>query len=170
MANYYTPGTEEDRQWSVETLEDGRYQAVGPDGKSYIVDAFSPVAGRVHMLVDGKSWDMDAREIEGELHVQWRGLTKNLKVLNEREKRMAVAGVGANKAAGPELLSPMAGKVVAIKAKVGDEVKEGQVVLIIEAMKMENDLKAHRTGRVESVNVSAGEAVEVGTILVTIAE
>ena len=31
MANYYTPGTEEDRQWSVETLEDGRYQAVGPD-------------------------------------------------------------------------------------------------------------------------------------------
>ncbi len=168
MANYYTPGTEDDRQWSVETLEDGRYQAVGPDGKSYIVDAFSPVAGRIHMLVDGKSWDMDAREIEGEMHVQWRGLTKNLKVLNDREKRMAVAGVGANKAAGPELLSPMAGKVVAIKAQIGDVVKEGQVVLIIEAMKMENDLKAHRAGRVISVNVLASQAVEVGTMLITI--
>ncbi len=170
MANYYTPGTEEDRQWSVETLEDGRYQAVGPGGKSFIVDAFSPVAGRVHMLVDGKSWDMDAREIDGEIHVQWRGLTKNIKVLNDREKRMAVAGIGGSKAAGPELLSPMAGKVVAIKAQIGDEVKEGQVVLIIEAMKMENDLKAHRAGRIESVNVSAGEAVEVGTVLITIAE
>lgn len=168
MANYYTPGTEDDRQWVVNTLEDGRYEAVGPDGKTYTVDAFSPVAGRLHMLVDGQSWDMDAREIEGENHVQWRGLTKTIKVLNEREKRMAVAGIGGKNGGGPELLSPMAGKVVAIKAQVGDVVEEGDVVLIIEAMKMENDLKAHRAGRIESVNVSAGQAVEVGTTLVVI--
>lgn len=170
MPNYYTPGTEEDRQWSVETLENGNYRATTPEGKVIEVDAFSPIAGRLNMLIDGKAWDVDVRELADEYHVQWRGHSRNVPVLNERQKRMAAAGVGGRKDAGPNLQSPMAGKVVAIKVAAGDEVTEGQVVVIVEAMKMENDLKAHRSGKVESVNVTAGQAVEIGDTLVVIAD
>lgn len=170
MPNYYTPGSEEDRQWSVETLENGHYRATTPDGQIIEVDAFSPIAGRLNMIIDGKAWDVDVREINDRFHVQWRGHSREVSVLNERQKRMAIAGVGGRKDAGPDLISPMAGKVVAVKAVAGQNVEEGEVVIIIEAMKMENDLKAHRAGKIESVNVTAGQAVEIGDTLVTIAD
>jgi biotin carboxyl carrier protein len=170
MPNYYTPGAEGDRQWVVETLADGRYRATSPDGKTFEVDAFAPIAGRLHMMVGGESWDVDAREVDGAFHVQWRGLTAEVDVQNERQKRMSVAGVGGRRDAGPDLQSPMAGKVVAVKVGAGQEVQEGQVVVIVEAMKMENDLKAHKSGRVETVHVVPGKAVEIGDKLVTIVD
>lgn len=64
--------------------------------------------------------------------------------------------------------APMPGKIVAVKANVGDAVKKGQVVLVLEAMKMENDIVAPEDGTVASVNVAVGSAVEAGETIATL--
>ncbi len=64
--------------------------------------------------------------------------------------------------------SPMPGKILAVKKNVGDAVKAGDVILVLEAMKMENDIVAPQDGTVASVNVSVGDAVESGATLATL--
>ncbi|NMA84773.1 MAG: biotin/lipoyl-binding protein [Epulopiscium sp.] len=64
--------------------------------------------------------------------------------------------------------SPMPGVILDIKVKEGDQVKEGDVVAILEAMKMENEIVALATGSIASVNVSKGATVETGDLIVSI--
>ena len=64
--------------------------------------------------------------------------------------------------------SPMPGKILNVKASVGASVKKGDVILILEAMKMENEVVAPEDGTVASINVSAGDSVEAGDTLATL--
>ena len=64
--------------------------------------------------------------------------------------------------------SPMPGKILAVKKSVGDTVKSGDVILILEAMKMENEIVAPQDGTVASINVSVGDSVESGATLATL--
>lgn len=70
---------------------------------------------------------------------------------------------GANKVS-----APMPGKIVSVSVSVGQTINEGDLVGILEAMKMENEIFASASGTVASVNVSAGDAVETGDVIVTI--
>ena len=63
--------------------------------------------------------------------------------------------------------APMPGKILNVKANVGASVKKGDVILVLEAMKMENDVVAPEDGTVASINVAAGDAVEAGDVLAT---
>lgn len=76
----------------------------------------------------------------------------------------ATAGAGA----GAPLKSPLPGVIVKIMAKVGDAVKKGQKVMVLEAMKMENDIKADRDGVVTSILVNQNQSVQDGDTLLTI--
>ena len=64
--------------------------------------------------------------------------------------------------------SPMPGKILSVKASVGAAVKQGDVILVLEAMKMENEVVAPQDGTIASINVSAGDAVEAGDTLATL--
>jgi biotin carboxyl carrier protein len=64
--------------------------------------------------------------------------------------------------------APMPGKILSIKANVGAAVKKGEVILILEAMKMENEVVAPEDGTVASINVAAGDSVEAGDTLATL--
>ena len=64
--------------------------------------------------------------------------------------------------------APMPGKVVAVKGAVGQAVKKGDVILILEAMKMENDIVAPADGTIATINVSTGDSVESGAVLATL--
>ena len=64
--------------------------------------------------------------------------------------------------------SPMPGKILSIDKKVGDKVDEGQTIMILEAMKMENEIVAPEAGTIASINVSVGQAVEAGEVLATL--
>jgi biotin carboxyl carrier protein len=66
------------------------------------------------------------------------------------------------------VVAPMAGKIVVVKVKEGDSVKLGQVLCILEAMKMENEITAPKTGTIQSINISEGMGVSEGDILLTI--
>jgi biotin carboxyl carrier protein len=91
-----------------------------------------------------------------------------LKVVSARAK---VAGRAAPppKVGASSVLSPMPGKVVKVLVAVGDEVKSGQGVVVVEAMKMENELKAPKDGKIKAVAAKEGQAVEAGQSLVTLA-
>jgi biotin carboxyl carrier protein len=62
----------------------------------------------------------------------------------------------------------MPGKIINVKVNVGQAIKKGEVVLILEAMKMENEIVASQDGTIASVDVAAGQSVEAGDILVTL--
>ena len=64
--------------------------------------------------------------------------------------------------------SPMPGKILAVKANPGQSVKKGDVILILEAMKMENEIVATQEGTVASINATAGQMVEAGDLLATL--
>ncbi len=75
----------------------------------------------------------------------------------------------ANVGAGEKITAPMPGNILSVNVKEGDSVKKGQVLMILEAMKMENEIMSGSDGVVTSVSVQAGTAVETGTVLLTIA-
>ena len=70
--------------------------------------------------------------------------------------------------AGESITSPMPGNILAVNVAAGDMVKKGQVLMILEAMKMENEIMAPRDGKVTAVAVTKGAAVESGALLCTI--
>ena len=78
----------------------------------------------------------------------------------------AAAPVAAG--AGESITSPMPGNILAVNVAAGDAVKKGQVLMILEAMKMENEIMAPHDGKVTAVAVTKGAAVESGALLCTI--
>ena len=84
-------------------------------------------------------------------------------------KKAAAPAPAANAGAqgSVQIVSPMPGKILGIKAKAGDAVKKGQAVIILEAMKMENEIVAPQDGTLASINVNEGASVEAGTVLAT---
>jgi acetyl-CoA/propionyl-CoA carboxylase, biotin carboxylase, biotin carboxyl carrier protein len=74
-------------------------------------------------------------------------------------------GAGRHGAAKDAVVSPMQGTVLAVEVAEGDEVVPGQVLCVVEAMKMENEITAHRAGRVAQLSVEAGQAVKTGQII-----
>ena len=76
-----------------------------------------------------------------------------------------VVGGAAPAGAGEQVKSPMPGNILSVNVNVGDTVAEGQVLMILEAMKMENEIMAPKAGKVTSMNVQKGATVESGTLL-----
>ena len=80
----------------------------------------------------------------------------------------APAAAPAPAGAGEAINAPMPGNILAVNVAAGDSVKKGQVLMVLEAMKMENEIMAPRDGRVTAVAVAKGAAVESGALLCTI--
>lgn len=80
----------------------------------------------------------------------------------------AAAPAAGGTAGSVKINAPMPGKIVAVKANPGDKVTKGQVILVLEAMKMENDVVAPQDGTVASVNVAVGSSVESGETIATL--
>ena len=66
-----------------------------------------------------------------------------------------------------KISSPMPGKILSVKANAGTSVKKGDIILVLEAMKMENEIGAPQDGTIAGINVTAGQEVEAGTVLAT---
>jgi biotin carboxyl carrier protein len=104
------------------------------------------------VIVDG--WRIEV-EIESERHA----------ALRERARR----GAGAASPGGPiEVRAIIPGRIVAISVVAGDRVEAGQQILVVEAMKMQNELRAPREGAVERIGVAVGDTIEVGDLLVVV--
>ena len=93
-----------------------------------------------------------------------------IELMGENESVKTASPASAPKAVGEgeKVTSPMPGTILDIKVKAGDSVKKGQVLLVLEAMKMENEIMAPKDGVVASLSVAQGAAVEAGTMLCAI--
>ncbi|MBX7213826.1 MAG: biotin/lipoyl-binding protein [Thermoflexales bacterium] len=126
--------------------------------------------GLYSVLVDNKSFEALVEQGEGEYRVLIAGTLYHVKVVDERAKRLAEAGGAFTPTSGElTIKSPMPGLIVAIPVKDGDVVKKGQVLIVLESMKMENELKAPRDGTVTAIKVTPRQAVEQGQALLTLA-
>ena len=83
-------------------------------------------------------------------------------------KKAAPKAASAGAQGGVKVNAPMPGKILGLKANAGQAVKKGQVLLILEAMKMENEIVAPQDGTVASINVTVGEQVEAGAVIATL--
>jgi acetyl-CoA/propionyl-CoA carboxylase biotin carboxyl carrier protein len=109
--------------------------------------------------------EVDGRRYEVKLSVPE---PPHAELARRRRARDGAAGGGA---AGSEaIVSPMQGTVLAVEVAEGDEVGEGQVICVIEAMKMENEITAHRRGTVSGLSVRAGEQVRTGQVICVVAQ
>lgn len=132
---------------------------------------FESVSGQpvFSLLLDGKSYESFVYQGEEDWDVLLRGRQYQVKVEDEREKRLkAAAGGGAVEGGEFHLKAPMPGLVVSVLIEEGQEVKKGQVMLILESMKMQNELKAPRDGTMGRVRVKAGESVEQRQTLLSV--
>ena len=127
--------------------------------------------GLYSLLLDNRSYEALVEESDDELRVLIDGALYTVRVVDERAKRLAEAA-GAFTPAGGELgiKSPMPGLIVAVPVNEGEAVKKGQVLVVLESMKMENELKAPRDGVVTAVKVTPRQAVEQGQVLLTIGD
>ena len=159
--------TVEDKQYLVEVIDE---KHVSVDGKLYNVD-FESVSGQpvFSLIVDGKSHEAYVQEGDDNWQVLMRGRLYPVKVEDEREKRLRAAGGGGVAETGEyHLKAPMPGLVVAIPVAEGQEVKKGQVLLILESMKMQNELKSPRDGKISRIRVKPGESVEQRQALLSV--
>jgi len=151
----------------VSELPGGRYQVI-VDGHSSVVDARFPEPGVMHLIRNGEAFEMDVRETEGGQEVTLYGSRYLVGVIDERRKVLRFLGGGGTEESGQVLSTSMPGKVVALLVEVGDVVEEGQGIVVVEAMKMQNELKAAGPGVVAEIAVAEGDAVEGGATLVVL--
>ena len=155
---------------------DGRFQ-VSLDGVPYDVDATALRPGTWSLIIAGKSYvvDLDRRRgrdgrdgRDGVIAASVGAGEAMLQVEDALHKRLANAAGARAPARGESIRAPIAGKVVKVMVAVGDQVAPGSAVIVLEAMKMENELAAERGGTVAAIHRVAGQAVDTGDLLVEI--
>lgn len=140
------------------------------NGRPLTVD-FNSVSGQpvYSLLVNGKSYEGFVYPDEAEWEVLLMGRQFPVIVEDEREKRLRAAAGGSVSDAGEyHLRSPMPGMVVSIPVKEGQHIEKGDVLLILESMKMQNELKSPRPGSVSRIRVKVGESVEQRQTLLSV--
>ena len=117
------------------------------------------------ITVNGVAYDVTVEEKNGGVVSAPKAVEKSAPVASAP---VASAPQVAAKEGNVAVSAPMPGKILAVKAKEGDSVKAGDVLLVLEAMKMENDIVAPQDGVVASINVRVGDSVESGAKLASL--
>lgn len=132
------------------------------DGREVVLDSVSAEPEVLWLLLEGRSYEVRREtQANGAMHVVVRGRRYAAEVRDSRALRSRRAAVG--KDVGPlRLVAPMPGKVVRVLKAEGEAVEPGEGVVVVEAMKMQNEIRSPRKGVVRKVLVAAGTAVNAG--------
>ena len=144
---------------------DGRFR-ISIDGVEQLVDATALRPGSWSLIVAGRSYQVDLDRRRGGIAASVGGSEVTLQVEDALHRRLASAAGTRAPARGDSIRAPIAGKVVKVLVAVGDPVAPGSAVIVLEAMKMENELAAERGGTVGAVHKVAGQSVDTGELLV----
>jgi len=151
---------------SVDSVSGSRF-LLRVDGVEVEVDASFPEEGAVHLIHEGEAFEFDVQKTPDGQDVTFYGTRYSARVLDERSRALLALGIGGGPGSGSETISTsMPGKVVAILVEEGQEVNPGDGIIVVEAMKMENELRCTGEGFVASICVAVGDAVEGGAPLV----
>ena len=159
--------TVNDVEYLIEIIDE---RHISVNGQTLTVD-FNSVNGQpvYSLLVDGVSAEAFVYPGEEKWEVLLMGRQFQVMVEDERDKRLRAAAGGSVSEAGEyHLRAPMPGMVVSILVEEGQKVEKGQVLLILESMKMQNELKSPRAGTIGRLRVKAGESVEQRQTLLSV--
>jgi biotin carboxyl carrier protein len=175
-----------EKSYTIDIGENSPQREIKIDGKSFDIDwrqiatlAMGPqkqsnIGGRYSLLIAGKSYEVLAhRVIKPDVtgyryEVLFAGQRFEITVEDEREKVLAGSIHGAHESGEAMIRAPMPGLVLGLPMDPGSKVERGQTVVILEAMKMENDLPSPISGKVKEIRVSKGQTVNQGDVLVVV--
>ena len=173
--------------YRIETGESTEQRTITIDGTPYTIDwrQVAPLAadakgqssgGRFSLLIGGKSYEVFARrlnkpdESEGQTYeIQFAGQRFEVQVEDERAKALTSSAKSAQGSGEAKIRAPMPGLVIGIPHEAGAAVTRGQTVVVLEAMKMENDLSTPISGTIKEIRVKKGQTVNQGDVLVIVA-
>jgi biotin carboxyl carrier protein len=165
---YFVTIDEHEHAVDVEVRPTGEL-AVRLEGVSVDNDVVVLDDGSLSILINGKVLDLTVEGSPPDVGVVASGHRAYVRVESDRHRAAAAARRTGSSAHEKIIVAPMPGRVVKILVSVGEEVTQGQGVAVVEAMKMENELKAKGAGSVAAIHVKPGEAIESGAKLITFA-
>jgi len=162
------PGASGGKARSVEVEHVGSRLRVLLDGRTIEADAIEVADGTYSVLLDGRAYEVRVQPGRDGLRVHSGGREFSAQVLDLRAWRGKRGGV-LELEGRQQVLAPMPGKVVRVLLKAGDAVETGQGLLVVEAMKMQNEIRSPKSGKVERMLVAEGQAVNAGDPLAVVA-
>ena len=170
MKRYVAISNGRERVVEIEAKGGDLFEVSLDGGAPHLLDARRFAWGTLSVIVDGRSYGVDIEEQQqGErLNVLVRDHIFSFELLDERRLRMRQAKSGFTVSGMQIVAAPMPGKVVKLLCTQGQEVQEGQGLIVVEAMKMENELQSTKAGKIVAIHAKEGQAVEGGTALVVV--
>ena len=168
MATYYHATIDGlEHELEIEELANAGAFKINLGGKKINADLRRAGPASFSIIVGNRSFDLDVIRQGEEFVVSSRSGVTRLTL--EDARRRLMHSRGAREVSGKvQMRAMMPGRVLSVLVQVGDQVEAHQGVLVIEAMKMENELKAPKAGKVAEVKVTAGQTVEKGELLIVI--
>lgn len=156
-----------EREFLVEIIDETHIML---DGKPYQVDIDQIADQPVYtVLLDGSSYESYVYAGQEGWQVLLQGRSYQAQVIDEREKRLRAASEsGLGESAEFHLKAPMPGLVVSVPVSEGQKVEKGDVLVLLESMKMQNELKSPRQGTISRIRVNIGERVEQQQTLLSV--
>jgi biotin carboxyl carrier protein len=158
-----------DQSYTLEIEEMGKsLYRVSVDGNEFLVDGKKTGRTNYSLIVDNRSFEIEVDHAEDEYRVLVDGRNYHVNLVDERRVRIG-GGQSEIQLQGRQKVSvPMPGKVIAVLVSEGDSIEKGQGLVIVEAMKMENEVRSPIAGEVKEIKVKTGDAVEGGAVLLIV--
>src|SRR5262249_19240673 len=148
-----------EQKFNVEVVRtNGTYDLI-VNGKQFTVDAVRPAHQAVSLIVDGHSYEVGLEKKENQYSIYFFNDSVELELYEARKYKAAELTKKASVSGPMKIMAPMPGKIVKLLVSENMQVNEGDSLLVIEAMKMQNELKAPRTGIIRQIQTSAGQPV-----------
>ena len=157
-------GGKREEMLRVDRVEPGVYE-VTLRGATHRVDAFHHDHGTISLLVDAESYSVQLDERGNGMRVHLRDSVFPLEILDERRARMRRSPERLTADGRVTLSARLPGKVVGILRGPGDAVREGEGVLLVEALGMENEVRSPKDGKVVEITIGVGQSIEGGATL-----
>ena len=155
-----------DRKYEFELRQQDGRLFIKQNGDEHAVDLVRLGKDRYSLILDGRSYELGA-EYAADGYTIFSGarsgrfIVEDLEIARMKKKAGITDGDKLKK-----VLAPMPGLIIRLMCEPGDEIKKGQPLLVMEAMKMENDIKSPVSGKIKSIDVVKGGSVDKGQLLV----
>jgi len=158
-----------DHQAQIDFRDEGSRVIADIDGRIYQLDVQPLSAGRYALISEGGVFEcrVEGTPESGKTVAVFVGTTEFPVTLTDPKRLRSAASASAQTGEAARIVAPMPGKVVRVLVEEGAEVEAGAGIVIVEAMKMQNELKSPKTGKVSSLKVQAGATVNAGVGLLS---
>ena len=159
-----------DYQTDVRIKDDGSRVFADIDGRSYELEVQESAAGRYLVIADGLVFNcrVEGRPESGKQVDVVVGTAQYSVALTDPKRLRSAAGLVGHGDDVARIVAPMPGKVVRVLVAIGDQVSAGAGIVVVEAMKMQNEMKTPKAGKVTAVSAELGATVNAGDVLAVV--